>query len=532
MLASVGLYSLFPVFNALSIDSINPALYVFKACIFAAFIQYIIFVLVSKRIFFHESLKNIKFVYLLFAALLAVSAYCLLVYAFSIGSNSAVTILYEMWPVLVFFLMPLFFTEKRINRITLVEIIAASIAVVGVFSIVFSDFDGSEIYDSFPFRSGEFIGLTSGILMAFAVIIKSRAVIGEGLDELPLSDFIAIDLVNRIFAAAIAFVLLIIFFEADFSGLNGIDSSIGFGVIEGLGGLLYWIAISKSRRSSIQLLIYIAPVIAFIWLYILGLAQLSAGIVFGAALIFSANVVAHFRGEQTAAFFLTVLAAIICGTLAYATRPGSDSDGYATVAVLITLYSILIGFLLARLADRNFRQRTECKNLLSQLNKINSKYLKEELIIFMRDSFRMSARNVEIQYNNMIHNKEIDDEVKSIILNITLLRINPISAGEMLATVSTGMLLAVSVFHSRTPDFLGDMTAFILTVVVVYLTCSIIEQKDIRLGEGRIMRTALGIDKDKDDPAFNFVVGGISLMLGILLLVGLALSLKHDLINQ
>lgn len=132
----------------------------------------------------------------------------------------------------------------------------------------------------------------------------------------------------------------------------------------------------------------------------------------------------------------------------------------------------------------------------------------------------------------MIRQNEIGDEIKSLLLNITLLRINPVSAGEMLATVSTGMLLSASVFYSRSPDFLGDMTAFILTVVIVYLTCTIIEQKDIRLGEGRIMRTAMGLEVEKDDPAFNFVVGGISLMIGILLLVGLAISLKHNVIPQ
>lgn len=392
MLASVGLYSLFPVFNALSVDAINPALYVFKACIFAVIIQYTLYVFTSKKLFFFDSIQHIRFGYLFFAALIAVSAYCLLVYAFSIGSNSAVTILYEMWPVLVFFLMPLFFTKERINRITLVEVIAAFIAIIGVFSIVFSEFSTKEFHDILLISNGEFIGLISGLLMALAVIIKSKAVIGEDLQGLAISDFIVIDLINRIFAAAIAFGFLIIFFDADFSGLYSADSSIGFGVIEGLGGLLYWIAISKSRRSSIQLLIYIAPVIAFVWLYTLGLAELSAGIVFGAALIFSANVVAHFRGEQTAAFFLTVLAAIICGTAAYATRPSSDSDGYATVAVLITLYSILVGFLLARLAERNFRQRAECKNLLSKLDKEQSDPLKIELITFMRDSFRVSAK--------------------------------------------------------------------------------------------------------------------------------------------
>ena len=532
MLAAVALYSLFPLFNALSVGVVSPLVYVFKACVVAVVIDglLIVFYRLKNGIRLRLSFENVRPLYLASAAFLATVAYFFLVHAFSIGSNSGVTMLYELWPLIVFFFMPLVFRD-RILQLTIQEGAAAIIAIIGLALIVFFGGTGEIKKLGDIFGSGEMLGLLSGCLMAIAVLLKSKSFVDADLGKLNFSDYATIDLVNRVMTGGFALLGVIIFTPSKFIEIAQWDSSIGFGVVEGLGGLMYWFAVARSRRSAIQLLLYLAPVLAFVWLYILGLAQLSGGILFGAILIFSSNVVAHFRGEQTVAFFMAITSAVAFGALSYLTEANGEREGFLLTTASVTLYAILIGFLLARLANRNFVQRQACKEVLDLLSDSHSESLKTSVIDYLHNSFRISASNSEREYKALLAHEEISKNMRRKLTSIALLRINPISAGEFLTTISVGLLVIVSGYANRPYGILGDFYAFVVAVVVVYLTTSIIEQKDIRLGEDQIMRYSVDIDDDKIDPAYNFIFAGISLVVGIVVLVSVALALKYELIQ-
>ena len=532
MLAAVALYSLFPLFNALSVGVVSPLVYVFKACVVAVVIDglLIVFYRLKNGIRLRLSFENVRPLYLASAAFLATVAYFFLVHALSIGSNSGVTMLYELWPLIVFFFMPLVFRD-RILQLTIQEGAAAIIAIIGLALIVFFGGTGEIKKLGDIFGSGEMLGLLSGCLMAIAVLLKSKSFVDADLGKLNFSDYATIDLVNRVMTGGFALLGVIIFTPSKFIEIAQWDSSIGFGIVEGLGGLMYWFAVARSRRSAIQLLLYLAPVLAFVWLYILGLAQLSGGILFGAILIFSSNVVAHFRGEQTVAFFMAITSAVAFGALSYLTEANGEREGFLLTTASVTLYAILIGFLLARLANRNFVQRQACKEVLDLLSDSHSESLKTSVIDYLHNSFRISASNSEREYKALLAHEELSKNMRRKLTSIALLRINPISAGEFLTTISVGLLVIVSGYANRPYGILGDFYAFVVAVVVVYLTTSIIEQKDIRLGEDQIMRYSVDIDDDKIDPAYNFIFAGISLVVGIVVLVSVALALKYELIQ-
>lgn len=182
---AVALYSLFPLFNAWSVGVVPPLVYVFKACLVAVVIDSLM--LVTHRKFSSNStplsFRKVKLSFLAAAALLATTSYCILVYAFSIGSNSGVTMLYELWPMVVFFAFPIFF-RRHFLRIGLMDGIAAIVAIVGLGLIVFSAGSKSDLGLSALVRSGEVLGLLAGGLMAIAVLLKSASIVGHGIDRL------------------------------------------------------------------------------------------------------------------------------------------------------------------------------------------------------------------------------------------------------------------------------------------------------------------------------------------------------------
>lgn len=523
---AVILYSLFPLFNALSVGAVPPLVYVFKACVVAVAIDAL--VLRGYRTLSSNpgrlSFRNVKFFFLAAAALVATIAYCVLVFAFSIGSNAGVTMLYELWPMVVFFAFPIIF-RKRFLRIGWMEGSAAIVAIIGLGLIVLSGKAAHDVSLGEMLRSGEALGLVAGGLMAIAVLLKSASIVGEDLEELTFGEFALVDLVNRAMASGFALLAIIIFAPHQAAQILQWDSSIGFGVIEGLGGLLYWVAVGRSNRSSIQLLLYLAPVLGFVWLFMAGLSELTGAVLFGSMLIFAANVVAHFKGEQTVAFFLTVLSAIVFGAISYLTTPANG--GFLLLGTFMTLYAILIGFLLSRLADRNLLQRQLCLEAMRTIPDHCPDHLKIGILKFLRDSFRLGPKQLSIRYKELMELATLQRAMKDQLTSIVLLRINPISAGEMLATVAIGTMVVVAAFTGRPEGYLGDMSAFTISIVVVYLSVSIIEQKDVRVGEGRIMMAHSNLHDHSDDRAIDFIVSGLALVVGIVILVAIAMALKH-----
>lgn len=532
MIGAILLYSLFPLFNAQSVGTVAPLVYVMKACLVACLIDVSIiavrFVIRRERI--TVTLRPMTFAYLSAAALLASTAYAVLVLGFERGSNSAVTMLYELWPIAVLFLYPVLFKE-RFRQIGAVELVAAIVAFGGLALIVV---EPSTL--TFPFEcsrscEGALLGLGAAGLMAIAVLFKAKAVLAYDSKNLSFSDFAWIDFINRLIAATFALIGVLIFYPQNVQQLLAYDSSIGFGVIEGLGGLLYWFAISFTRRSSIQLLLYLAPVIGFLWLIVFGFAELSAAIIFGSAMIFSANVVAHFRGEQTVAFFMTVVAAVLLGAVIYSTQAEMADAAFALLSAPITLYAILIGFLLSRIADRNLLQREACLDVLDHLPPDLSPDATSSIVRFLQRSFRTSGRAMVAQLKQVYVEIPDDRVLRSSLAKVAYLRTNPVTAGETLSVVIVGVMVIASGFVGRPSSFFGDMFVFILGIVVTYLSVSIIEQKDIRPGEARVLAIRTNLISHDDDRTMDFLVAGISLVIGIVLLVAMAIALKHDLVT-
>ena len=85
------------------------------------------------------------------------------------------------------------------------------------------------------------------------------------------------------------------------SDLLLIDVSTAFAVMELVGASAFWYAIIATRRSTINVLWYLAPMLAVVWLSLLGLAQVNLPIVVGAALIIAANIMVSRRQTTTGA---------------------------------------------------------------------------------------------------------------------------------------------------------------------------------------------------------------------------------------
>lgn len=530
ILTAVVLYSLFPLFNALSVGRVDPFLYVAKACVVAITIDLILALFLGRDrgINFKIIFISSDFRYLVLAAVLATLSYASLVTAFSQASNAAVTMLYELWPILFMFVLPIGF-RSRFQNLTGLEVISSVIAVIGLAMIIFFP-QTSDLFESTKKgqTNGLLLGFLSGILMAFANFAKSKAILSKDKSSLSLGDFALIDFFNRSIAAIVALALSMAVEKPSIHAIFQIDSSLGFGLIEGIGGLFYWIGLSSTSRSSSQLLLYLAPVIGFVWLYIFGLGELTGYILFGSMLIFAANVISHFKGDQTIAFFCTVAAAIIFGAASFLTISPNESLNFTLISPPITLYAILIGFLLSRLADRNFEQRQACLATIQGFSEDFSPEKRRDIIRFLAISFKSSASRVTEEYNTLLQKYSMPHQVERGLSSVLFCRISPISVGEMVSILFVGILVITFGYAGRPATFLGDIFAFILATIVIYLNVSIFEQKDIRVGEVSIMASSAGLDMEVEDNSREFLIAGLSLVVGIAVLVCLSLSLKHE----
>ncbi|MEL6913643.1 MAG: hypothetical protein AAFP13_04010 [Pseudomonadota bacterium] len=525
MLGAVGFYSLFPLFNALSVGNVSPFLYVSKACFVACLIDLSIYLIFKKRSHsIKEILSAVSLSYLAAAAFTATLSYYVLVRAFEFGSNSAVAILYELWPIIFMFALPIFFAG-RFPNLSKVEIFSAIIGIVGL-ACILNPTLGSQSY-AFEF-SGEILGLVAGLLMAVAVIFKSKSFLAIEQSEQSVAAFGAVELANRAFAFLFAVCGAVAFENVSAFNIFSIDSSLGFGMIEGFGGFLFWIGVSTSRRSSTQLIVYLAPVLGFFWLYAAGLDELSWSILLGAMLIFAANVFAHFKGERNYAFFGAVASAIAFGSISFFDTSTSQELDFVFIAAPITLYAILIGFLFARISETRVRREEVMFDLARLLERAVAPEKKREALLL---AWRLSSSKLTdavLDADVAVKNLELPYSYRVPISRLIATKINPVSAGELFACVSVGLIVVYSGYAGRPPSLFGDVFAFILATVVTYQVISVIEQADVRVGDEKILGFLLADNELMHRSSFEFILAGVLLVGGIAVLVLLGLSIKYS----
>ncbi|MEM8636383.1 MAG: DMT family transporter [Pseudomonadota bacterium] len=306
ILIAVFAYSALPVLGAFSLETLDPTVFVAKSFFQYSLLQaaaWLVF-----RFFFDKEVRvppvelpqsGKTYGLLALAGILIASSYTCLFTSFHFINKAGASVLYETWPIFVTIGLPLFF-KQRFERLDTADVVYILSAFIGVVMII-NGSGGTEPTDqpSLDGEAGEITGLvlatSSGITMAAAVIIKTHLMKTLTLNRAAIPVVAFVESSHRL-AGAVALLLFgIATTDVSLDNLLRIDVSTAFALLELLGASAFWYAIIATRRSTINVLWYLTPVLAVIWLSLLGLAQINLAIVAGAALIIAANIMASRR---------------------------------------------------------------------------------------------------------------------------------------------------------------------------------------------------------------------------------------------
>jgi len=232
-------------------------------------------------------------------------------YALTLMSKAGATVIMEMWPILAIFISAVLI-HKKWAALRVIDMVLMAVCVLGIFMITAAERQLTILeflqnpffmFDDMKFE--EYIGVLLAVLAAYCFAFSgvSRA---QFLQILPfefkqdffksnalacLNQNVYIYLVTYIISAPLA-ILLVLVLDINFTfSFAALPAAIGVGIVLTLASVLYSLALVNAVSPSINILWYVAPVMAALWLAFAGFTQITPLLVLGAVLIIAANII-------------------------------------------------------------------------------------------------------------------------------------------------------------------------------------------------------------------------------------------------
>jgi drug/metabolite transporter (DMT)-like permease len=312
MLVSAFLWSLYPVMIALSGDKIGAPVFVMVihiSCgVSSALFAWI--TIKQKSIVWQnlmtvtKSLNTDQWIYLALIGLVTTLYNFCFFYAMQMTSKVAAAIIIEMWPLFAMFLAPLLIS-KEWKALKFNDFLIGALGLSGVIIIMLGDQNINflstesihELYESIDPLSlfGIFMAIIGSLCVALSITLSSE--VGNRISKVvmqedtpSLSSAAIAEVVRRCMAIPPSLFL----FWAFSSDISYTAQGLAFSVITGIfifniGSFTMRVALLRAPSSSINMLYYISPVLAVIWLYIIGEGNLTPTILVGGLLVIVAN---------------------------------------------------------------------------------------------------------------------------------------------------------------------------------------------------------------------------------------------------
>jgi drug/metabolite transporter (DMT)-like permease len=316
MLGAAFLWSLYPALIAISGEKIGAPLFVIiihLSCGVSAGLFAFLSIKQKSTVwhnlkYYTKSLSMDEWLYLSLIGLSTTLYNFCFFYAMQMTSKVGAAIVIELWPLFAMFLAPLFI-KKTWNKLGGRDYLIGFIGIIGVV-IVSYDASGAKSLSSLFGNGGAesitgiLLALIGGVFVAISIVLSSE--VGNRIskhvlqEEKPTIKCAAIAEVARRLVALPPSLLLLWAFKDDLSWTtNGIYISALTGVIVfTMGSLLMRVALLNAKSSNINMLYYISPILSVVWLSLLGLGQLSMGVMLGGALVVIANILIVDRNKK------------------------------------------------------------------------------------------------------------------------------------------------------------------------------------------------------------------------------------------
>lgn len=308
-------FSFFPLVNAIGLKHSSPIVFSFfnqGTTIFMSF-TVLLFVMggwspvvAALRAFLSLPLKT-----KLIAVFSGVSVYLggiFFLFALSLMSKAGAAVIMETWPILAIVISP-FLIRKAWEKLGYLDILSLVICFIGVVFITvsetgqtFSEFISHPLFMFENYEFMEYIGVVLAFLASYCFAFSgvSRAQFVKALpqefrtkhfgDGVNVSEAVYTYLLSYIIGLPLAsFLFLFIEPPVHFS-FEAFTPGLINGVILTATSALYSYALLKAKSPSINIIWYFAPLMAAMWLWLYGEAQLTDMLVIGGVLIVVANI--------------------------------------------------------------------------------------------------------------------------------------------------------------------------------------------------------------------------------------------------
>lgn len=321
MLGAAFLWSLYPALIAISGDQIGAPVFIMVihiSCGLSAALFAYCSIKQKKTVWHNIKIvtKSLNFDQWLYLMLIGfVSTLYNLCFIVAIGTTSKIgaAIIIEAWPLFAMFLAPLLVT-KDWSQVKLRDYVAGVVALIGVGLIMIADqkdlarlitdYRNFIVSDDFWAITGIMAALIGSICLALSIVLcaeisnKISTVILQEKDYSMTCAYIG-ETIRRIVALPTS--LLLIFIFSDDLGVSYEGVAIGTFVgifIFSIGSMAVTLALLKAPSSTINMLYYISPILAVLWLYLMDLGEITPMIIVGGALVICANLITLDRHKK------------------------------------------------------------------------------------------------------------------------------------------------------------------------------------------------------------------------------------------
>ena len=489
---------------------------------------------------------------------------------------SLTTIVQEIWPVLfILFTERLMRRENRFRRPTLGQIGLVAFCFIG-FAFVVNSKDGT-FWQLDLISKATLIGVGLAILSAFIISSTSynfrwaANLRNELMDCAPRpSSTFKVEL----FCLMVAFLIgstvsaivnmcagmlvdrHISINETDWQYLI-LGALVGGALLDALGTVLNRTANLVTSNLGVNAIAYATPLLGLVWLYAfwnVGIQQYDY-LVIGAAAIVSANLLLNFEAERLVGFKALVLALWACGAVVYlrdAIQPdwtGVGSGYFEALALSATVFTLILSFRVARLANRTRDEDNRTFVLLYEMKALSGRRLISPAIcehILTIDS----AQGPEMQKAYAEARRYIAaalrragradrDKLVAAQADLDALahsRQQGINFGELCALfifagITVGLALSLRPASSGLTAFLVEMFTMLFSSVIVFLAVNVVDLQRDR--SARILRRSDAGDYTLvfQGSARRHIEQGITIAVGIAIVAAYAALLGHKWLN-
>lgn len=503
MMTSVILFSVYPLLAALGLNGNDPILFVFMTHLACAVFSFAcaFWMLKGRKIRNKVSLDAKTWMYVGITGLAAGINHACLMYAFLKIPKISAAIIYETWPIMAAWLMPVL-VAKGWEQVRKLDYVFGLLAFAGIAFIACADARNALLEQSWQalreMPHDRMVGYGLAIIASIGVAISTtlRRVVTRTLREKYKDDLLTATCMSSGLTRAAALPVFIIAFT-----VFGINTGQGFSLeslplaaftgiaVHLMGSLCYALSIIKNPDPPIPVPDFVAPILAVTWLYVAGLSELSDFAVIGGLFVITANLLITVRAEDNFAYTASILTLLLGGAWCYFTRGTPLPDFYDAVSVSAVFYAILIAFAWDRVLERTKREETIALEIAHDIEWLRIEHHKDDdalikkLVADVRIVMETTDRHkIGEAYWRLQKIKGKLGERQSVIKifhdldSLILSKTKDIMLSEVVLLCLIGGVTFFGILGFRPPGLWPDMMAFIMAGAIVFIFFAIFDQ--------------------------------------------------------